>query len=131
MGASLHDARRQRRPLIQPAALRSRLAPCVQWEEKHTSWNFDVRKGRIYAEWFKGGVTNICYNALDRHVLAGRGEGGGRARAALPQMRRRRRRRRHRCRRHPQQYWRSAISLPQATSPVSCGRETTLARTLK
>ena len=32
------------------------------------SWNFDVRKGPISVEWFKGGLTNICYNALDRCV---------------------------------------------------------------
>lgn len=30
--------------------------------------------GRIAAEWFKGGITNICYNALDRHVAAGKGD---------------------------------------------------------
>lgn len=28
----------------------------------------------MFVEWFKGGVTNICYNALDRHVEAGRGD---------------------------------------------------------
>ncbi|GBF92828.1 hypothetical protein Rsub_05447 [Raphidocelis subcapitata] len=45
-----------------------------KWEEKHTSWNFDVRKGPIHIEWFKGGLTNICYNALDRHVQEGNGD---------------------------------------------------------
>lgn len=25
-------------------------------------------------QWFKGGQTNICYNALDRHVEAGLGD---------------------------------------------------------
>lgn len=24
-------------------------------------------------QWFRGGYTNACYNALDRHVLAGHG----------------------------------------------------------
>lgn len=48
-------------------ALASALPPvAVQFDEKHTSWNFDVRKGPIHIEWFKGGLTNICYNALDR-----------------------------------------------------------------
>jgi hypothetical protein len=42
-----------------------------QWDEEHISWNFDVRQGPINVEWFKGGTTNICYNALDRHVAAG------------------------------------------------------------
>lgn len=25
-------------------------------------------------QWFKGGYTNICYNALDKHVNEGRGD---------------------------------------------------------
>ena len=25
-------------------------------------------------EWFIGGETNVCYNALDRHVLDGHGD---------------------------------------------------------
>ncbi|MCO5608710.1 hypothetical protein L7F22_062925 [Adiantum nelumboides] len=37
-------------------------------------YNFDVTKGPISVEWFRGGYTNVCYNALDRHVLAGKGE---------------------------------------------------------
>ncbi|KAF6258777.1 acetyl-CoA synthetase [Scenedesmus sp. NREL 46B-D3] len=44
-----------------------------QWDEEHISYNFDVRKGPISVEYFKGGLTNICYNALDRHVAAGHG----------------------------------------------------------
>lgn len=38
------------------------------------SYNFDVRRGPISIEWFKGGYTNICYNALDKHVNEGRGD---------------------------------------------------------
>jgi acetyl-CoA synthetase len=45
-----------------------------QWDEEHINWNFDVRKGPINVEWYKGGTTNICYNALDRHVAAGERE---------------------------------------------------------
>jgi acetyl-CoA synthetase len=48
-----------------------------QWDEQHINWNFDVRKGPISVEWFKGGTTNICYNALDRHVAAGAVARGG------------------------------------------------------
>ena len=44
----------------------------LQWEPKHVSYNFDVRKGPISIEYFKGGETNICYNALDRWVLGSR-----------------------------------------------------------
>ena len=48
------------------------------WEtlpnENHMSFNFDVRKGPIFSKWFEGGRTNVCYNALDRHVKAGNGD---------------------------------------------------------
>ncbi|XP_024389050.1 acetyl-coenzyme A synthetase, chloroplastic/glyoxysomal [Physcomitrium patens] len=43
-------------------------------EGKLYSENIDVRTGRVAVEWFKGGQTNICYNALDRHVEAGFGD---------------------------------------------------------
>ena len=36
-------------------------------------YNFDRRKGQVYTTFFDGGRTNICYNALDRHVEQGRG----------------------------------------------------------
>ena len=41
----------------------------VQCDEQHISHNFDVRKGRIFTEFFKGGKTNVAYNCLDRFVL--------------------------------------------------------------
>lgn len=47
---------------------------CSQWDVEHHSANFDMTKGPISVEWFKGGTTNICFNALDRHVLEGRGD---------------------------------------------------------
>ena len=31
-------------------------------------FNYDVRKGRISIEWFKGGKTNIAMNCIDRHL---------------------------------------------------------------
>ncbi|KAJ7537291.1 hypothetical protein O6H91_12G106800 [Diphasiastrum complanatum] len=49
----------------------------TKWDNsdgKMHSENFDLRKGPITIEWFKGGKTNICYNALDRHVKAGKGD---------------------------------------------------------
>jgi len=27
-----------------------------------------------FFKWFTGGTTNLCYNALDRHILAGKGD---------------------------------------------------------
>eukprot|EP00871_Galdieria_phlegrea_P003392 jgi/Galph1/4053/GphlegSOOS_G2715.1 len=37
-------------------------------------YNFDINKDKIYIEWFRGGLTNACYNSLDRWVEAGQGE---------------------------------------------------------
>ncbi len=34
---------------------------------------FDQSQG-VYGQWFVGGETNTCYNCLDRHMAAGRGE---------------------------------------------------------
>lgn len=28
----------------------------------------------MYHQWFKGGITNICYNCLDKNVEAGLGD---------------------------------------------------------
>ncbi|XP_078460649.1 acetyl-coenzyme A synthetase, cytoplasmic-like isoform X2 [Lampetra planeri] len=38
-------------------------------QEDVLSYNFDVRRGRVFVEWFAGGLTNVCYNLLDRNVL--------------------------------------------------------------
>jgi len=38
------------------------------------SANFKRSEGPIFAEWFAGGTTNVCYNALDRQVKAGLGD---------------------------------------------------------
>lgn len=35
---------------------------------------FLKKHGMTMLQWFKGGQTNICYNALDRHVKAGLGD---------------------------------------------------------
>ncbi|XP_022934924.1 acetyl-coenzyme A synthetase, chloroplastic/glyoxysomal-like isoform X1 [Cucurbita moschata] len=44
-----------------------------KWDQQVYSENLDVRKGEIKIEWFKGGITNICYNCLDRNIEAGLG----------------------------------------------------------
>lgn len=46
---------------------------CLQWDDNHHTYNFDMRKGRIECNWFKGGKTNITYNCLDRWVASGHG----------------------------------------------------------
>eukprot|EP00047_Mylnosiga_fluctuans_P022853 m.128109 g.128109 ORF g.128109 m.128109 type:complete len:931 (+) comp9406_c0_seq1:194-2986(+) len=40
------------------------------WDEFHYE-NYDKSKGKVEIRWFSGALTNICYNALDRHVEAG------------------------------------------------------------
>nr|QKY14946.1 acetyl-coenzyme a synthetase (ACSA) [Polytomella parva] len=44
-----------------------------EWDKNHVKANMDVTKGKVNVEWFRGGRTNVCYNALDRHVEAGHG----------------------------------------------------------
>ena len=41
---------------------------------KFLEFNFNVEKGPISIKWMQGAVTNICYNALDRHVQNGCGD---------------------------------------------------------
>lgn len=36
-------------------------------------YNLDLNKGPIFIKWMQGAKTNICYNALDRHVENGLG----------------------------------------------------------
>eukprot|EP00163_Fabomonas_tropica_P021607 TRINITY_DN37739_c0_g1_i1.p2 TRINITY_DN37739_c0_g1~~TRINITY_DN37739_c0_g1_i1.p2 ORF type:complete len:100 (+),score=11.35 TRINITY_DN37739_c0_g1_i1:199-498(+) len=44
----------------------------VHWYKKPSKALFD-ETAPIY-EWFSDGLTNTCYNAVDRHVDAGRGD---------------------------------------------------------
>ena len=68
-----------KRSIEDPAQFWSEIADGFYWKQKWAAdsvlkYNFDVRKGGVSVEWFKGAVTNICYNCLDRHVLDGRGD---------------------------------------------------------
>ena len=36
--------------------------------------NLDTSKGPVSIKWFEGATLNLSYNALDRHVEAGRGD---------------------------------------------------------
>src|SRR4051794_15177496 len=47
-------------------------AQAIDWIEPPTKI-FDPSLG-IYGRWFTGAVCNTCYNAVDRHVLAGRND---------------------------------------------------------
>ncbi len=60
------------RSLRDPAEFWSEAAMGIDW---YQPWKrvLDDSKRPFY-RWFSGGVLNTCYNALDRHVEAGRGE---------------------------------------------------------
>jgi propionyl-CoA synthetase len=47
-------------------------AQAIDWYDKPTKV-FDKDDG-IYGRWFADGTCNTCYNAVDRHVAAGRGQ---------------------------------------------------------
>ncbi|KAG0489423.1 hypothetical protein HPP92_008234 [Vanilla planifolia] len=67
-----------KRSLEDPAGFWSDIASKFYWKKKWGaevfSENLDVREGNVKIEWFKGGITNICYNALDRNIELGNGE---------------------------------------------------------
>ncbi len=55
-----------------PEGFWSEVAEGIDWEKK---WDRVLDDSRPpFYRWFAGGVLNTCYNALDRHVIAGRGE---------------------------------------------------------
>jgi propionyl-CoA synthetase len=55
-----------------PAAWWAKLAEGIDWDRR---WDrvFDSSLGP-YGRWFAGATLNTCFNCIDRHVLAGRGE---------------------------------------------------------
>jgi propionyl-CoA synthetase len=55
-----------------PHAWWAKVAEGIAWTKR---WDqvFDPSLG-AYGQWFAGGMLNTCYNCLDRHVEAGRGE---------------------------------------------------------
>ncbi|WP_457581745.1 AMP-binding protein [Ensifer canadensis] len=55
-----------------PEGFWSDAAEAIDWFERPER-AFEAAGG-IYGHWFPGGLTNSCYNCLDRHVEAGRGE---------------------------------------------------------
>jgi propionyl-CoA synthetase len=61
-----------RRSLTDPAGFWADAAGAIHWDRR---WDrvLDDSQAPLY-RWFTGGRLNTCYNALDRHVEAGRGE---------------------------------------------------------
>ena len=55
-----------------PEAFWMDAAEAIDWEQKPSKALSDLG-GNLY-EWFADGTTNTCWNAVDRHVEAGRGD---------------------------------------------------------
>ena len=72
------DARSSRYPEVyarwqrDPQGFWGEAAAAIDWFEKPKTM-FDPAAG-IYGRWFTDGVCNTCFNAVDRHVDAGRGD---------------------------------------------------------
>jgi propionyl-CoA synthetase len=60
------------RSLSDPEEFWAEAARDIDWIEPARKI-FDPAMG-LYGRWFAGAVVNTCYNALDRHVAAGRGD---------------------------------------------------------
>ncbi|MCK0208089.1 propionyl-CoA synthetase [Starkeya koreensis] len=60
------------RSIRDPEGFWREAARAIDWFEEPPR-AFDPALG-VYGRWFPGGVTNVCHNAVDRHVAAGRGE---------------------------------------------------------
>ncbi len=57
--------------IIEPDSFWAEMADTFSWSKKWDQvcdYNYDVRKGPVRIEWFKGGKTNITVNCLDRHI---------------------------------------------------------------
>ena len=84
-----------KRSVDDPEGFWGDIADTFHWEKKWDTVvrsNFKRSEGKIENAWFEGGITNLCYNCLDRHVEAGHGdqvsEPAGRARGAGSPVRR-------------------------------------------
>lgn len=68
------------RSVTDPAAFWSDIAREFHWHKPWPAdtppiaWNYDPRAGPVFTHFWKGGQTNVCYNALDVHVAAGGGD---------------------------------------------------------
>ena len=68
---SRHDEA-HRRSLADPEGFWAEAAADVHWFRR---WDAVLdRANPPFYRWFRGGLVNSCYNALDRHVAAGRGD---------------------------------------------------------
>ena len=67
-----------KRSVEDPQGFWGEISKDFHWESqpngKFLDFNFDVREGPIYIKWMEGAKTNLCYNAVDRHVINGLGD---------------------------------------------------------
>lgn len=69
-----------RRSLEDPASFWAQQAQYLYWHQKPTSVLEESVKSlksgveHPYWSWFGGGKISTCYNCVDRHILAGRGD---------------------------------------------------------
>ena len=64
-------ARAHQRSLTDPSGFWGEAAQGIDWITAPTTVLDDADPP--FYRWFTGGVMNTCYNALDRHVIGGRG----------------------------------------------------------
>ena len=58
--------------LENPEAFWGRAAEEIDWDKK---WDRVLDQSKLpFVKWFPGGMLNTCFNAVDRHVLSGRGD---------------------------------------------------------
>ena len=79
-GAHSGDTLEERKALYEksitdPGKFWGEIAATFHWEKpfdptKVVTWNYDKTKGKVHQEWFADGVTNMCYNCVDRHLPA-------------------------------------------------------------
>lgn len=63
--------------IADPSAFWNEIAKSFSWRQEWTTVftaNFAASKGKVAAEWFVGGTTNLSYNCVDRWVEAGQGD---------------------------------------------------------
>ncbi|MDN5295293.1 MAG: acetyl-CoA synthetase [Methanosarcinales archaeon] len=64
-----------RQALENPEKFWGEMAKCVEWDK---SWDVVLEWDPPFARWYVGGLLNICYNCVDRHI-----NGNNRNKAAL------------------------------------------------
>ncbi len=60
-----------KRSIEDPEGFWAEIAETYEWYEKWDTvrdYNYDVRKGDVRIEWFRGAKTNITVNCVDRHL---------------------------------------------------------------